>query len=847
MRLMKTLSPAPTLKIRIGVALLALLLLAVLPARAQNTVTVTLFTDIASSDSSGNPGLGPGENDSNGLDLRYAMKTAIATGGTWTIKFSPACKEIPGFCYILLDNPLPPITGPGLNLTIDGGEFGEVIIDGAGKYRAFFVDDAKVMLANLQIQNALAQGGAGGHGTWLGGGGGAGLGAGVFVNQSSANLSVQNTYFYNCQVVGGNGGTGDNDFAGGGSGGGGGMAFGGGNTDAARYNGAGGGGILAVGNGGASFHGGDGGAGGGGGGGVDDQMLWEDTPYTTNGGSAYGDNPGGNPDNDNSSGSNGGFGGGGGGAAAYLDLSNLLIYAADGGNGGFGGGGGGGSESGNSNLGGFGGGNGGGTYSGVYGGAGGSAYGSSIFNKMGTVTIGNSGYLNDSSHTAATAGQGASGAVDGSAVQTAAYSLGGSLSGGTPNGTLPSALPATHFSVTVSPNPFVLNQTATITVTALDPNNSQTRAYNNTANLTATDGDNRPITVSPTSLTFTNGVASSTLLSLSIADTDITVTATDANWAYITGTSGDITVSKITPSVAVTLTSGTSPMFTKNVITFTASVGFGSSGEPGAVRSGARPMSSSGYTLAGPTGTVTFMDGTTTLCSNVALGAYNSTTGVATTTCTVNQASTPLSVGTHSITAVYNGDVNFSALTSSVLTQAVEDFSFTMQNATYTVIPGRVAVFTFTVTPVGPASTFPAAINLSFSGLPAGATAVFSPTGITLGAGTTPVTLTIQTLLGNAVIGQTNQGDTLASRLAPFSLALLLLPFVGRLRRAGKRFGRMLTVVLLLIAGMAAMIGMSGCGSTIGFFGQAQQSYTVGVTGTSGTLSHTSNVTLTVE
>jgi hypothetical protein len=87
----------------------------------------------------------------------------------------------------------------------------------------------------------------------------------------------------------------------------------------------------------------------------------------------------------------------------------------------------------------------------------------------------------------------------------------------------------------------------------------------------------------------------------------------------------------------------------------------------------------------------------------------------------------------------------------------------------------------------------------------------------------------------------------LFTRLAPFSLAFFLLPFVSRLRKAGKRFSGMLSVLLLLIAGAAALAGLSGCGSTTGFFGQAQKTYTVTVTGTSGALSHTSNVTLTVE
>ena len=66
-----------------------------------------------------------------------------------------------------------------------------------------------------------------------------------------------------------------------------------------------------------------------------------------------------------------------------------------------------------------------------------------------------------------------------------------------------------------------------------------------------------------------------------------------------------------------------------------------------------------------PTGTVTFKDGTSALCSAVALqGGGNSPAA----TCTTNA----LAKGSHSITAAYSGDANNLAITSPVLTQTVK-------------------------------------------------------------------------------------------------------------------------------------------------------------------------------
>ena len=162
-----------------------------------------------------------------------------------------------------------------------------------------------------------------------------------------------------------------------------------------------------------------------------------------------------------------------------------------------------------------------------------------------------------------------------------------------------------------------------------------------------------------------------------------------------------------------------------------------------------------------------------------------------------------------------------------------------------TVLPGRTVAESFTVSPANGAGVFTNAIALSASGLPAAATAVFSPVSVPAGSGTTTVTLTIQAPRASAVSEWT--GGSVAGSLVPLSLALLLLPLASRLRRGGKRIRRWISVLLLAIAGMAAMAGLSGCGAISGSLGQTVQTYTVTVTGTSGPLSHTTAFTLTVE
>lgn len=544
-------------------------------AKAQTTWTVTLFTDTNSVDLNtgdfnyGLPGLGSGYIDTatGDYDLRYALQQAIAHGGMQTITFASTCTVV-NPCTIKLTNSLPPIesdadvvtesqagyeigsfaskkiTGapPYLDLTIDGGEFGQVIIDGnsggtviknsngivttSNTNRVFFVDSGTVELSRLQIQNARVRGGNGANGGG-GGGGGMGAGAGLFVNKSNTNVMVYSTYFLNCQVVGGSGGKGDMDNGGGG----GGMGF---------SAGAAGGGMLSAG----SSAGGMGGGGGYGSGG--------------SGGAGYGSDPAGASE----SGGNGGAGGfGGGGGGSNYNNGGIGGFGGGGGGGlsgrggGYGGGGGGGYNSGGGS-GGYGGGK-GGDCTGIQqigGGGGGAAFGPDIFVNAGNLTVYNSGTYNDGSHVAATAGAAGVGtnAEPGTANQAPIYNAYGA-----DYGHLLATLPATHFSVSITPNPLPASGKGTITVTALDYKNVETSGYEGYVGLTATDGYNNSISVSPNLLIFlppSNGILTSSM-TLEGYYSDNSVTVTDDTLSYITGTSGDITINTPLSSISISAAS----------------------------------------------------------------------------------------------------------------------------------------------------------------------------------------------------------------------------------------------------------------------------------------------------
>jgi Bacterial Ig-like domain (group 3) len=300
------------------------------------------------------------------------------------------------------------------------------------------------------------------------------------------------------------------------------------------------------------------------------------------------------------------------------------------------------------------------------------------------------------------------------------------------------------------------------------------------------------------------GVGTQTL-SASFTPTDsVDYTASSATTSLV--------VNKATPGN--TLVSSVATVFVSNAVTFSATLG-----------------SSAGT----PTGTVSFYDRTTLL------GTPALTNGTAAYT------TSALAAGTHSITAVYSGDSNFAAVTSAAVAEVVEDFTVATPSGgptSATASPGGQATYSLAMTPPN-GESFAAPIAFAVTGLPTGATATFSPASIAAGAGATNVTLTVQ-LPSTAKVYPSKD---LFGR-GGMTLALVLLPLLGRRQRV--LLGRMgcwgLLWILAGVGGAALFATLAGCGSSGGSSSGTQpQSYTLTVTAMSGSLSHTTTLSLTVK
>jgi hypothetical protein len=190
-------------------------------------------------------------------------------------------------------------------------------------------------------------------------------------------------------------------------------------------------------------------------------------------------------------------------------------------------------------------------------------------------------------------------------------------------------------------------------------------------------------------------------------------------------------------------------------------------------------------------GTVTFLDGTTTMGSATLDGTGTATLVLAT-----------LSAGTHNISASFPGDSILNPSVSYPIAEQISDYLVQIFPGMLSIYRGASGTASVNVVPLG---SFAQAVQLSCGSLPEGFSCTFNKSSVMLdGVNPSVVTLTVSTgrkLASN--IGTENWAGAVAS----FALAGLLLPIGMR-----RKWYRTFAVLCLLGAGVFG----AGCGSVPG-------------------------------
>ena len=391
---------------------------------------------------------------------------------------------------------------------------------------------------------------------------------------------------------------------------------------------------------------------------------------------------------------------------------------------------------------------------------------------------------------------------------------GGEIGGGLPtnltlrlNGTGFSKID--HFVVTVSPSTTTVGSPVSITVTAIDNTGAVYTGYLGHIVFSSTDA--LASFLFGGGYTFTAADAGTHVFAAPASGISFgslgTFYVSVADDSY-TGTSNPVQV--IQQAVGATFTATPNPVLAGGTVTLSASFASGNTN----------------LTAALPTGTVQFTNGATVL------GSAALVSGMATLTASFAQA------GTQQLSAVYTGDSKFLGASAST--------SVTVVDFTLTVAPGAPssgtigagggsAGYFLVLTPVG-ASSLPAGVLFTVTGLPSAANYALTPSQLTTGAGVSPLTLTISEPTTTSSLRLPGVGSGRgALNLASVSLgSLATIGLLNALFSQRRRAPRLLGVVLTLVAA-GALTALTGCLATAssGYYDGA--SGATGVSGASGT------------
>jgi sugar lactone lactonase YvrE len=402
--------------------------------------------------------------------------------------------------------------------------------------------------------------------------------------------------------------------------------------------------------------------------------------------------------------------------------------------------------------------------------------------------------------------------------------------------------PTTTTTVSAAPNPATVGQSITLSASV-----SPTPTGSPLGSINFMDGATLLSTVN------INSFGAATYATSSLAAGSHTLTAVysgNAGFASSISTAVTEVVNAATTTTATTTTVTTSPNpgYDGSTVTLTATVSPGPTGsslgtvtfcDAGAGPDIARRVNRSIATSRpGRTATSQAEVDSRPCGSDTELGTASlNSQGTATLTLTT------LTVGGHGIYAVYSGNSGFATSTSSNVVETIgAAYTVTAPQTPVDVSEGGAVDVTVTVPPLGGAFNSP--VTLSASGLPPGAQATFNPPTVTPGAAGEQTMMTIQ-LAKTSTAGPSSEpmGPAGIYRTAGFAaLALLLFGLAARRRRLAG-----LAAVLLAVSLVSAAAALSGCNGGFAGLSTRPGQYSITITGTSGALHASTQVTVVVQ